>query len=55
MKSLLLQERFGNPILAGDKSRNDSVTCRHVFKSQRVSRYIERLPTKFSYLFLYWC
>ena len=34
---------------------NDSVRCRCVFKPQRVSKYIERLPTKFSYLFLYWC
>ena len=35
--------------------RNDTVRCRRVFKPQRVSKYIERLPTKFSYLFLYWC
>ena len=35
--------------------RNDSVRCRRIFKPQRVSKYIERLPTKFSYLFLYWC
>ena len=30
------------------KNRNDSIRGRHVFKPQRVSKYIERLPTKFS-------
>ena len=28
--------------------RNDSIRCRRVFKLQRISKYIERLPTKFS-------
>ena len=39
---------FINFLIKNFFCRNDSIRGRRVFKPQRVSKYIERLPTKFS-------